>query len=55
MADNSWQRRRALTLVCSQDESSEQFIGEWMSARGIRDQLVIATKVGQHRCVEGTH
>ncbi|OCH91436.1 Aldo/keto reductase [Obba rivulosa] len=26
------------------DESSEQFIGEWMEARGIRDQMVIATK-----------
>ena len=28
-----------------QDETSEQFIGEWMEARGIRDQMVIATKV----------
>jgi len=27
-----------------QDESSEEFIGEWSEARGIRDQLVIATK-----------
>jgi aryl-alcohol dehydrogenase-like predicted oxidoreductase len=27
-----------------QDESSERFIGEWAEARGIRDQLVIATK-----------
>ncbi|TDL23205.1 Aldo/keto reductase [Rickenella mellea] len=27
-----------------QDESSEQFIGEWAEKRGIRDQLVIATK-----------
>ncbi|EIW53428.1 Aldo/keto reductase [Trametes versicolor FP-101664 SS1] len=27
-----------------QDESSEEFIGEWMEARGVRDQLVIATK-----------
>ncbi|OJT14264.1 Aryl-alcohol dehydrogenase [NADP(+)] [Trametes pubescens] len=27
-----------------QDESSEEFIGEWMEARGIRDQMVIATK-----------
>ncbi|KAF9064590.1 NADP-dependent oxidoreductase domain-containing protein [Rhodocollybia butyracea] len=27
-----------------QDESSEEFIGEWMEKRGIRDQLVIATK-----------
>lgn len=30
----------------SQDESSEEFIGEWMEKRGIRDQMVIATKVG---------
>ena len=28
-----------------QDETSEQFLGEWMEARGIRDQMVIATKV----------
>ncbi|KAI0752197.1 Aldo/keto reductase [Fomes fomentarius] len=27
-----------------QDESSEEFIGEWMETRGIRDQMVIATK-----------
>ncbi|KAJ7062821.1 Aldo/keto reductase [Mycena amicta] len=27
-----------------QDESSEQFIGEWMEKRNIRDQIVIATK-----------
>ncbi|THG99230.1 hypothetical protein EW145_g7298 [Phellinidium pouzarii] len=27
-----------------QDESSEKFIGEWAQKRGIRDQLVIATK-----------
>ncbi|RPD61728.1 Aldo/keto reductase [Lentinus tigrinus ALCF2SS1-7] len=27
-----------------QDETSEQFIGEWMEQRGIRDQMVIATK-----------
>lgn len=27
-----------------QDESSEEFIGEWMEARGIRDQIVVATK-----------
>ncbi|PAV22705.1 arylalcohol dehydrogenase [Pyrrhoderma noxium] len=27
-----------------QDETSEQFIGEWAESRGIRDQLVIATK-----------
>ncbi|KAF8504855.1 Aldo/keto reductase [Russula emetica] len=27
-----------------QDETSEEFIGEWSEKRGIRDQLVIATK-----------
>jgi len=27
-----------------QDESSEIFIGEWMEKRGIRDQMVVATK-----------
>lgn len=31
-----------------QDESSEQFLGEWMEKRGIRDQIVLATKVGHH-------
>ena len=30
----------------SQQETSEIFIGEWMEKRGLRDQLVIATKVG---------
>lgn len=28
-----------------QDQTSEQFIGEWMETRGIRNQMVIATKV----------
>ncbi|KAF7318174.1 Aldo-ket-red domain-containing protein [Mycena chlorophos] len=27
-----------------QDESSEAFLGEWMEARGVRDQIVLATK-----------
>ncbi|KAG7443511.1 Aldo/keto reductase [Guyanagaster necrorhizus] len=27
-----------------QDESSEEFIGEWMQSKGIRDQIVVATK-----------
>lgn len=27
-----------------QDGESEQFIGEWMEARGVRDQMVVATK-----------
>jgi len=34
--------------VISQDETSEAFIGEWAEKRGIRDQLVIATKVLPH-------
>ena len=33
------------TANAYQGESSEQFIGEWMEQRGIRDQIVIATKV----------
>ncbi len=33
------------TANCYQDETSEEFIGEWMDQRGIRDQMVIATKV----------
>ncbi|PIL22502.1 transporter [Ganoderma sinense ZZ0214-1] len=32
------------TASSYQEESSEQFIGEWMEERGIRDQMVIATK-----------
>jgi len=28
-----------------QEESSEKFLGEWMELRGVRDQIVIATKV----------
>ena len=35
-----------ISTFYSQDESSEKFIGEWAEARGIRDQLFIATKVG---------
>ncbi|CAL1697544.1 unnamed protein product [Somion occarium] len=27
-----------------QDESSEEFIGEWMEGRGVRDQIILATK-----------
>ncbi|THU88568.1 Aldo/keto reductase [Dendrothele bispora CBS 962.96] len=27
-----------------QEETSEEFIGEWMESRGIRDQIVLATK-----------
>jgi aryl-alcohol dehydrogenase-like predicted oxidoreductase len=32
-------------FATSQDGTSEMLIGEWMEKRGIRDQLVIATKV----------
>ncbi|TBU26977.1 aryl-alcohol dehydrogenase [NADP+] [Dichomitus squalens] len=49
-----------------QDESSEAFIGEWMETRGIRDQIIIATKystnykrgrqdVKQHSAYVGNH
>ncbi|TFK47793.1 Aldo/keto reductase [Heliocybe sulcata] len=31
-----------------QDESSEEVLGEWMETRGIRDQMVIATKYTAH-------
>lgn len=33
------------TANAYQDESSEEFIGEWMEQRGVRDHMVIATKV----------
>ena len=33
-----------------QNESSEKFIGEWMEQRGVRDQMVIATKVRSSLC-----
>ncbi|KAH9927992.1 Aldo/keto reductase [Epithele typhae] len=32
------------TANAYQGESSEEFIGEWMEQRGIRDQMVVATK-----------
>lgn len=32
-------------VIYSQDETSEMVLGEWMEKRGIRDQMVIATKV----------
>ena len=38
----------ALMKEASQDETSEIFIGEWMEKRGIRDQMVVATKVSRH-------
>jgi len=34
----------------SQDGSSEEFIGDWMEARGNRDQIIVATKVGLPSC-----
>ncbi len=39
-------------LICtlySQDGTSEEFLSEWAEKRGIRDQLVIATKVRTFR------
>ena len=42
---NSGDSALQLTSDGSQDETSEEFIGEWAEMRGIRDQLVIATKV----------
>ncbi|TFK36176.1 NADP-dependent oxidoreductase domain-containing protein [Crucibulum laeve] len=36
------------TANAYQNESSEQFIGEWAEKRGIRDQLFIATKYTSH-------
>ena len=32
-------------FLFSQNGSSEAFIGEWMEQRGIREEMVIATKV----------
>ena len=32
-------------FIYSQDETSEQWIGDWMEARGNRNQIVLATKV----------
>jgi len=39
----------------SQDETSEEFIGEWAEKRGIRDQLVIATKASPISLVLHAH
>ncbi|EKM51533.1 uncharacterized protein PHACADRAFT_127164 [Phanerochaete carnosa HHB-10118-sp] len=50
------------TANAYQDESSEEFLGEWMEQRGIRDQIVLATKYtndfrrgkgGQHSTIVG--
>jgi aryl-alcohol dehydrogenase-like predicted oxidoreductase len=32
-----------------QQEESEKWIGEWMESRGVRDRMVVATKVGPSR------
>jgi aryl-alcohol dehydrogenase-like predicted oxidoreductase len=32
-----------------QQDESEKWIGEWMESRGVRDQMVVATKVWQQR------
>jgi aryl-alcohol dehydrogenase-like predicted oxidoreductase len=29
-----------------EDDQSEEWIGEWMEARGLRDQIIVATKYG---------
>lgn len=42
-----------LTRYYSQDESSEEFIGKWMEARGIRDQIVLSTKVRAYHRDQG--
>ena len=34
-----------------QDESSEEFLGEWMESRRVRDQMVVATKVSVVRSI----
>jgi len=47
-AGRRWPLLASSDYVISQDESSEAFIGEWAEKRGIRDQLVIATKVLPH-------
>ncbi|EED80280.1 candidate aryl-alcohol dehydrogenase [Postia placenta Mad-698-R] len=36
------------TANAYQDETSERFLGEWMATRGVRDQMVVATKGGQY-------
>ena len=44
-SEYSWE---LLTRLCSQNGKSEEWIGEWMEARGNREQLVLATKVSQN-------
>lgn len=41
-----WQLPVIVILInLSQDESSEETLGEWLEERGVRDQIVLATKV----------
>ena len=37
-----------LFLQNYQNEESEAWIGEWMEKRGVRDQMIVATKVSFH-------
>ncbi|EIM85931.1 Aldo/keto reductase [Stereum hirsutum FP-91666 SS1] len=45
------------TANAYQDESSEEFLGEWMESRGNRDQIVLATKYTSNfkRHIESPH
>lgn len=40
-------------MFFSQDETSEEFIGEWMEDRENRDQIVLATKVSVSKTLRG--
>ncbi|TFK23821.1 arylalcohol dehydrogenase [Coprinopsis marcescibilis] len=47
LLDAFWEQGGTLLIppvTSTQDNTSEQVIGEWAEARGIRDQLIIATK-----------
>jgi aryl-alcohol dehydrogenase-like predicted oxidoreductase len=48
MNREAFQTALQLIFEPSQDETSEEFIGEWAEKRGIRDQLVIATKASPY-------
>ena len=48
------------TAVNYQAGESEQWIGEWMEERGVRDEMILATKFTGERtcvskCVHGVH
>ncbi|GJF00507.1 aldo/keto reductase [Phanerochaete sordida] len=45
------------TANAYQDESSEEFLGEWMEARGVRNEIILATKYTSdyHRGKGGQH